>query len=177
MQFQLLTNFVLLIIMSLVLASSHSTFLLVFSTHEQRSHRLSCSTGAWIDLGAFGSNELSIKRNLSDSEGSPPFVEMKAADSSKSGRTAVILGCIANIKARRHDSDAKTIVWTIENSSHHVQIRTFASKFKTCRQWTCFYGFSTVWQMRLQSAALTQEQQDLFPLQISILRRHQNLLL
>ena len=109
-------------------ASSPSDIVVVFNSCHQRSHRLSCTSNRWIDLGAHGTQELCIKRNLNDD--GLPFVKMKAADSSKSGRSAVIIGSIPNMKARRHDTNTKTIVYRIQNVAHHVHVRTFASKFK-----------------------------------------------
>jgi hypothetical protein len=60
---------------------------------------MSRTDGCWVDLGAFGINELSIKRNYDDSK-ARAFVVLKDADLSKSGRPPKVNGSILNLFAR-----------------------------------------------------------------------------
>jgi len=94
---------------------------------------MSRTSSSWINLGAFGINILSIKRNLDDSKASP-FVELKDTDASKSGRPPKVNGSIPNLKARRSKTDTMTVVWTLRNVAHHDHVRTFATKFESQRE-------------------------------------------
>jgi len=63
-----------------------------------------------------------------------PFVELKDADASKSGRPPKVNGSIPNLKARRSKTDSMTVVWTLRNVAHHDHVRTFATKFESQKE-------------------------------------------
>jgi len=112
--------------------------LVLFSADRHTTYRMSRTNGRWIDLGAFGINELSIKRNYDDSK-APAFVVLKDADPSKSGRPPKVNGSIPNLKACRSMSNSKTVVWTLRNIAHHDHVRSFATKFESQKDAELFF--------------------------------------